>query len=229
LVSRSVGDAAIFDRGGIEHVYKDDGRPECYSTPAHSFLPSILAKIQEIYQLFQFIYPSLLNYSPHAPSSFTMISQIALLSLVGSMAAAQTLNIPTRSGNIVSLPKPSTITGKVDFANKEFDRGQPCDSDEDTGSDSAVFILQDGASISNVIIGADALEGVHCLGSCTLTNVWFRDVCEDAVSVLGPGNALIQGGGAQEAKDKVIQHKYVPFHSPINTPRADINPAVRVP
>ena len=24
----------------------------------------------------------------------------------------------------------------------------------------------------------DALEGVHCLGSCTLRNVWFRDVCE---------------------------------------------------
>ncbi|CAN9328037.1 unnamed protein product [Alternaria alternata] len=122
------------------------------------------------------------------------------------MAAAQTLNIPTRSGNIVSLPEPSTITGKVDFANKEFDRGQPCDSDEDTGSSNAVFILEDGASISNVIIGADSLEGVHCMGSCTLTNVWFRDVCEDAVSVLGTGDALIVGGGAQEAKDKVIQH-----------------------
>jgi hypothetical protein len=25
-------------------------------------------------------------------------------------------------------------------------------------------VLEDGASLSNVIIGADALEGVHCLG-----------------------------------------------------------------
>ncbi|KAI4920850.1 hypothetical protein J4E85_008965 [Alternaria conjuncta] len=122
------------------------------------------------------------------------------------MAAAQTLNIPTRSGSIVSLPQPSTITGNVNFGNKEFDRGRPCNSDEDTGSDSAVFILQNGASISNVIIGANALEGVHCLGSCTLTNVWFRDVCEDAISILGSGNALIQGGGAAQASDKVIQH-----------------------
>ncbi|KAI4622587.1 uncharacterized protein J4E87_006154 [Alternaria ethzedia] len=122
------------------------------------------------------------------------------------MAAAQTLNIPTRSGSIVSLPQPSTITGSVNFGNKEFDRGRPCNSDEDTGSDSAVFILQNGASISNVIIGANALEGVHCLGSCTLTNVWFRDVCEDAISILGSGNALIQGGGAAQASDKVIQH-----------------------
>ena len=45
------------------------------------------------------------------------------------------------------------------------------------------------------------------IGSCTLTNVWFRDVCEDAISVLGSGNALIVGGGAQNAADKVVQHK----------------------
>lgn len=43
-------------------------------------------------------------------------------------------------------------------------------------------------------------------GSCTLTNVWFRDVCEDAISILGTGDALIVGGGAQEAVDKVVQH-----------------------
>ncbi|KAL6708880.1 hypothetical protein ACN47E_002287 [Coniothyrium glycines] len=128
------------------------------------------------------------------------------ITLVASIASAQTLNIPTRAGSIITLPSPSTITGSVDFGNKEFDRGQPCDSDLDTGSENAVFLLQDGASISNVIIGADSLEGVHCLGSCTLTNVWFRDVCEDAISVLGTGDATIVGGGAQEAKDKVVQH-----------------------
>ncbi|KAJ4344152.1 hypothetical protein N0V95_006314 [Ascochyta clinopodiicola] len=133
-------------------------------------------------------------------------SQVQLAALVASIASAQTLNIPTRVGEITSLPSPSTITGSEDYGNKEFDRGQPCDSDEDTGSDNAVFVLEDGASLSNVIIGADALEGVHCLGSCTLTNVWFRDVCEDAISVLGTGDATIIGGGAQEAKDKVVQH-----------------------
>lgn len=47
-----------------------------------------------------------------------------------------------------------------------------------SGSEGAVFILENGASISNVIIGVKQLEGVHCKGSCTLTNVWFRDVCE---------------------------------------------------
>jgi|SRR5690242_2035526 len=94
-------------------------------------------------------------------------SQVQLATLVASIASAQTLNIPTRVGEITSLPAPSVITGSEDYGNKEFDRGQPCDSDEDTGSDSAVFVLEDGASLSNVIIGADALEGVHCLGRPT--------------------------------------------------------------
>lgn len=103
---------------------------------------------------------------------------ITLTVLFAGLSVAQTLNIPTRSGSIVSLASPSVISGSKDFGNKEFDRGQACDSDEDTGSSNAVFILNDGATLSNVIIGANSLEGVHCKGACTLKNVWFRDVCE---------------------------------------------------
>ncbi|KAF2820153.1 hypothetical protein CC86DRAFT_428642 [Ophiobolus disseminans] len=133
-------------------------------------------------------------------------TQVQLAALAAALSSAQTLNIPSRVGDVVALPSASAITGSVDLGNREFDRGQPCNSDADTGSANAVFVLADGASLSNVIIGANALEGVHCNGTCTLTNVWFRDVCEDAISVLGTGDALIVGGGAQEAKDKVVQH-----------------------
>lgn len=91
-------------------------------------------------------------------------TNVQLAALVASVASAQTLNIPTTSGDITSLPEPSVITGNVDLENQEFDRGHACDSDADTGSDNAVFILEDGASLSNVIIGANSLEGVHCQG-----------------------------------------------------------------
>ena len=104
--------------------------------------------------------------------------EIALVSAAVGLAAGQTLNIPTRVGSIVSLAAPSIISGSKDMGNKEFDRGRPCDTDADTGSDSAVFILENGATLSNVIIGKNQLEGVHCKGACTLKNVWFRDVCE---------------------------------------------------
>lgn len=98
--------------------------------------------------------------------------------ILATLTSAQTLNIPTRVGSIVSLSAPSAISGTVDMGNKEFDRGRACNSDADTGSGSAVFVLAAGATLKNVIIGANQLEGVHCKAACTLINVWFRDVCE---------------------------------------------------
>lgn len=98
---------------------------------------------------------------------------------LATLSAAQTLVIPARNGNIQTLSAPITITGSKDYANQEFDRGVTCPSDpDDTGSKNAVFILNNGATLSNVIIGVKVIEGVHCLGSCTLKNVWFRDICE---------------------------------------------------
>jgi hypothetical protein len=104
------------------------------------------------------------------------LSGLALLAAAG-LASAQTLNIPTRVGNVVALSQPSSISGYVDLGNREFDRGVTC-KDGENGSQDAVFILENGATLANVIIGARQLEGVHCKGACTLINVWFRDVCE---------------------------------------------------
>ena len=161
MVSRSVGDASIPGKG-IEHVYKGNEHPRwCSNSALNSFLNIRTGDLTTLPT-----HSSTLQSCSSTLSHLSiMLSQVALLSLVASMAAAQTLNIPTRAGSIVSLPSPSVITGSVNFGNREFDRGQPCNTDADTGSDSAVFILQNGASISNVIIGANALEGVHCLGT----------------------------------------------------------------
>jgi hypothetical protein len=134
------------------------------------------------------------------------LQSILLAGICATLSSAQTLNIPTRVGSIISLASASSISGSVDMGNKEYDRGRDCDTDEDTSSASAVFILENGATLSNVIIGARQLEGVHCKAACTLKNVWFRDVCEDAISLLGTGDVLIQGGGAANAGDKVVQH-----------------------
>ncbi|CRK34261.1 hypothetical protein BN1708_016335, partial [Verticillium longisporum] len=49
-------------------------------------------------------------------------------------------------------------------------------------------------------------EGVHCLGTCTLENVWFQAVCEDAITLKqSAGTSRIVGGGAFDASDKIIQ------------------------
>lgn len=80
-----------------------------------------------------------------------------------------------------------------------------CSEQEETGTADTMFILEDGATLSNVIIGPDQAEGVHCLGSCTVENVYWQDVCEDALTAKGPGTVRVVGGGAWAAEDKIIQ------------------------
>ncbi|EMR71771.1 putative pectate lyase protein [Eutypa lata UCREL1] len=42
----------------------------------------------------------------------------------------------------------------------------------------ALFILQHGAVISNVILGCAQEKGIYCLGECTFKNVWWDDACK---------------------------------------------------
>jgi hypothetical protein len=72
-----------------------------------------------------------------------------------------------------------------------------------------MFRLSDGAVLENVIIGDPAADGIHCYGSCTLKNVWWERVGEDAATFRGAKDSdvmLIDGGGASGAKDKVFQN-----------------------
>ncbi|KAF1846216.1 polysaccharide lyase family 3 protein [Cucurbitaria berberidis CBS 394.84] len=115
------------------------------------------------------------------------------------------LPIPASKGT-VTLKKPQSVTGVFDGGFKTYGRGVSCSGQKEGGDADAVFIVQNGGTLRNVIIGKDQVEGVHCAGACTIENVWWVDVCEDALSIKGNGNALIKGGGAQSASDKVIQH-----------------------
>ncbi|KAF2137045.1 polysaccharide lyase family 3 protein [Aplosporella prunicola CBS 121167] len=113
--------------------------------------------------------------------------------------------IPDSTGN-ETFDEAKEIDGEFDGEYKTFGRGVSCTGQDEGGDSDAVFILKDGATLKNAIIGSDQIEGVHCEGSCTIENVWWEAVCEDALSLKGDGDATITGGGATGADDKVIQH-----------------------
>ncbi|MFE5491741.1 pectate lyase [Streptomyces virginiae] len=72
-----------------------------------------------------------------------------------------------------------------------------------------VFELADGAVLQNVVLGDTASDGVHCKGSCTLRNVWWENVGEDAATFKSqaPSQTMtVDGGGARGAADKIFQH-----------------------
>ncbi|KAI0785117.1 putative pectate lyase [Abortiporus biennis] len=128
-----------------------------------------------------------------------------------SAPAGSATKLPASSG-YVALPTASIITGSFDGKMFKYDRkgsSGECQEQTETGEDDAVFILESGASISNVIVGKDQAEGIHCRGPCTVTNVWWEDVCEDAITIkqTGAGDvSTITGGGAFHAEDKIVQH-----------------------
>lgn len=66
--------------------------------------------------------------------------------------------------------------------------------------------VANGGTVKNVIMGKKVGDGIHCLGSCTIENVWFPNVCDDAISAMGSGTVSIKNSGFKNARDKTIQH-----------------------
>ncbi|WP_328701158.1 pectate lyase [Aquibacillus kalidii] len=69
----------------------------------------------------------------------------------------------------------------------------------------AVFQLEDGATLKNVVIGDPAADGVHTYGDVTVQNVVWEDIGEDALTIKKEGHVIIRGGSAQHASDKMFQ------------------------
>jgi pectate lyase len=98
------------------------------------------------------------------------------------------------------------VSGTFDGGgNRYIGSGDLGDGGQNEGQD-PLFRLANGATLSNVILGAPAADGVHCSGSCTLRNVTWQDVGEDAATFRGTNaTVVIDGGSAAKASDKVFQ------------------------
>ncbi|MFC8589834.1 pectate lyase [Streptomyces atroolivaceus] len=122
-------------------------------------------------------------------------------------ATAAVAEWPTPSGS-EGVSKTIEVSGTYDGGLKEFyGEGDLGGDGQEEGQD-ALFELADGATLKNVVLGSPAADGVHCSGSCTLENVWWTDVGEDAASFKGKSSSsayTVSGGGAKGAEDKVFQ------------------------
>ncbi|WP_030251912.1 MULTISPECIES: pectate lyase [unclassified Streptomyces] len=106
------------------------------------------------------------------------------------------------------VSKTIPVSGVRDGGMKKFYGTGALGNDNQDEGQAPLFELADGATLKNVIIGTPAADGVHCKGSCTLQNVWWLDVGEDAASFKGKSASAVYkviGGGAKNADDKVLQ------------------------
>ncbi len=144
-----------------------------------------------------------------------VIAGASALGLTG--AALLTTSLVSTAGAAASWPTPSgskpvsktiPVSGTYDGRMAKFyGTGDLGGSGQEEGQD-PIFELADGAVLKNVVIGSPAADGVHCKGSCTLQNVWWLDVGEDAATFKGKSASAVYtvyGGGAKNADDKVLQ------------------------
>nr|QEI10431.1 pectate lyase [Humicola insolens] len=142
-----------------------------------------------------------------------MHSILTLIVTAGLVTAQTNTNLQTKFPTATSttgIPAARTIAAGTSFDGQmlQWDRSpSTCKDQTEGGEKDALFVLENGATLSNVIVGPGAGEGIYCKGSCTLNNVWWTDVCEDAATFLqSSGTSYVNGGGARNAADKVFQH-----------------------
>ncbi|MFF8475767.1 pectate lyase [Streptomyces sp. NPDC015414] len=147
-----------------------------------------------------------------AGSGRALLGGLAALGLSVGMimtdgATADAATWPSANGS-QAVTSTIPVSGTKDYGMKRLygsgDLGTGS-QDEDQGP---LLELAPGAVVKNVIIGSPAADGIHCLGGCTLQNVWWEDVGEDAATFLGSSSSnvyTVSGGGAKEADDKVFQ------------------------
>uniref|UniRef100_A0A915DAG9 Probable pectate lyase F n=1 Tax=Ditylenchus dipsaci TaxID=166011 RepID=A0A915DAG9_9BILA len=116
---------------------------------------------------------------------------------------------PTAS-NCETIPSTKSVKKGEPFdgKNKCYVAGSALGDGGQNEDQKAVIEVEDGGSVSNVVFGPNAADGIHCKGSCTLTNVWWTNVGEDAATFRGGANTevVVDGGGAKSASDKTFQH-----------------------
>jgi len=156
---------------------------------------------------------------PGAPSNSSWCSYAGTTSTsssaassVASSAASSTATSSSSSkassstaSSVSGSCKAGAISGVVDCGGATV--GTACDGQSE--SQQPVFTLADGATLKNVHLKAGAAaDGVHCTGNCTLENVVWDGVCEDAATMLGGTGKVMKviGGSATKADDKVFQH-----------------------
>jgi pectate lyase len=143
---------------------------------------------------------------PVASATATATTATATAASAGTATAAAAWPSPSGQKAVgATINVSGTLDGKMV---RYYGTGDLGSGGQDEGQD-PILKLANGAVLKNVILGSPAADGIHCTGTCTLQNVWWEDVGEDAATFKGTSSSqtmTIDGGGARSASDKVFQH-----------------------
>lgn len=157
-------------------------------------------------------------------TSNPMMTGAAGASVAGRGAAGSAPVVAGRSGSTAGsggsaagsgavVPSGGTLSETIvvaagqtfDGGGKRFSAGPELGDGSQNEDQKPLFKLEDGATLTNVVIGSPGADGIHCHGNVTLRNITWDDIGEDALTIKEPGTVTLDGGSARDGEDKVFQ------------------------
>lgn len=130
----------------------------------------------------------------------------------GGVGGSSGVDFPKASSNPHVVNEPIVVKkGEVfDGKGQTFTAGNKLGDGGQSENQRPLFILEDGASLKNVVIGDNGADGVHVHGDAKVDNVHWTNVGEDALTVKPnkegkKANVEITNSSAQGANDKIFQ------------------------
>ena len=130
----------------------------------------------------------------------------------GGAGGSSGVEFPKASASPTVVNEPIVVKKGEEFDGKgrTFTAGSKLGDGGQSENQRPLFILEDGASLKNVVIGDNGADGVHLYGDAKVDNVHWTDVGEDALTVKPnkegkKANVEITNSSAQGANDKIFQ------------------------
>lgn len=124
-----------------------------------------------------------------------------------SNTSIESTMFPKASSNAVVVNEPIVVKSGETFdgAGQTFTASSKLGDGSQSEDQKPIFILEDGASLKNVILGDNGADGVHTYGDAKLDNIHWTNVGEDALTMKKGGLVEISNSSAKHAEDKIFQ------------------------
>lgn len=96
-------------------------------------------------------------------------------------------------------------SGTYDGRCKTFNPTSALGDGSQSESQKPAFRVENGATLKNVIIGNNGVDGIHVYNGGTLNNILWTNVGEDAMTVKSEGNVTVTNVEGYDGEDKFIQ------------------------
>ena len=111
----------------------------------------------------------------------------------------------TANGSVTVSSTIRVSSGTYDGGCKVFTATSALGDGSQKEGQKPVFIVENGATLKNVILGNNAADGIHFYGSANIDNIRWTNVGEDAMTVKESGTINIKNISAFQGSDKFFQ------------------------